>query len=225
MIKDVFFDLDHTLWDFEKNSALAFQDIFKKNRLPVDLERFLAHYVPINFKYWKLFREEKISKEDLRFNRLNEAMLASGYTIEPELVHVLSQAYIEHLPLNNHLFDGVEQMLQELIKKKLRLHIITNGFKEVQAIKLKRSNLSHYFTTLTTSEDVGVKKPNPAIFDHALNKANAQKQQSIMIGDNLEADILGAESFGLKSILFDPENKTPHTGNKILHFNELKQFF
>ncbi|WP_147678228.1 YjjG family noncanonical pyrimidine nucleotidase [Algibacter pacificus] len=204
-ITDVFFDLDHTLWDFDKNSALTFEKIFEINDIDVEIDTFLEHYVPINFKYWKLYREEKVTRENLRFGRLNDTFLALNIEQEVDMVHKLSHDYLEHLSSFNHLFDNTFEIL-DYLKTQYSLHIITNGFDEVQHKKMQKSNILHYFDTVTNSEMVGVKKPNPKIFNHALEQANTKAERSIMIGDSFEADILGAKNIGMDVIFFDVNN-------------------
>ena len=198
----VFFDLDHTLWDFDKNSALTFEKIFALNAINIDLNFFLEVYVPINFNYWKLYREDKVDKKNLKFARLNDTFKALGIDVSAGVVHKLSDDYITYLSTFNHLFDGTIELL-EYLQAKYKLHIITNGFKEAQQAKLNQSNIDHYFLTVTNSEMVGVKKPNPKIFHHALHMANATLENSLMIGDNMEADILGALNIGMDAICFN----------------------
>lgn len=218
-LTDIFFDLDHTLWDFERNSALAFQEVFKKNKLSIKLDDFLEIYIPKNHAYWKLFRENKITKEDLRFRRLMEVFQDLGVKISKEEIDQLSEDYIVFLPKNNYLFDHAVPILDYLFQK-YTLHIITNGFEEVQHIKLKNSAIDHYFSTITTSEDAGVKKPDPLIFETAIKKAKTCHTKSLMIGDNLEADILGAEKYGMKAIHFASTSKP---SLKTLSVSSLKQ--
>lgn len=205
-ISHIFFDLDHTLWDFDKNSALTFEKIFELNSIEVNLDEFLEIYVPINFQYWKLYREEKIDKASLRYGRLNDAFRQLNIKIKTSAIYKLSDDYITFLSTFNHLFVGAIEIL-EYLESKYKLHIITNGFKEVQQGKLNNANIDKYFKTVTNSEMVGVKKPNPKIFNHALNKASANKENSIMIGDNYEADILGALNFGIEAICFNYHNE------------------
>ena len=204
-IEHVFFDLDHTLWDFEKNSDLTFHKLFKDYSIDLEVSSFLAVYKPINLKFWRLYREEKISKENLRYQRLKEAFDVVSYDASDDLINVLAIKYIEIMPNFNHLFEGTFDIL-DYLKEKYQLHIITNGFEEVQSRKMKSSNIDHYFNQVITSESVGVKKPNPRVFEYALNIANASKENSIMIGDSIEADIEGALNFGLKAIHCDFEN-------------------
>lgn len=219
-ITDVFFDLDHTLWDFDKNSAFTFDEIFKLNNLDIDTAEFLEYYVPINLKYWRLYREDKIDKESLRFVRLNEAFLAVGMEVEKPLINKLSEDYITNLSTFNHLFENTFEILDYLCSK-YNLHIITNGFDEVQHKKLTNSGISKYFKTVTNSEMVGVKKPNPRIFHYAIDKANAVIEQSIMIGDSYEADIIGAQNVGMDTVFFDVNDKK--VDNNLRSVNNLIQ--
>ena len=222
-ILDVFFDLDHTLWDFEKNSALAFSMIFDKHKLPVDKALFLEHYVPINLKYWEWFRVEQISREELRYGRLREAFDRVKFPIDDALIHLLADEYIHYLPHHNHLFEGAIDLL-DYLKPKYNLHIITNGFSEVQGYKITNSNIGHYFQTITDSEMAGVKKPNPQIFAYALRSANANKETSIMIGDCIEADVRGALNYGLDAILFNANTiENDKNIKQITHLSQLKK--
>jgi len=222
--KHIFFDLDHTLWDFDKNSALTFEKIFEINNLEVELNSFLDVYVPINLAYWKLYREEKIDKTSLRFARLKDAFDALEVKVSTQLIYKLSDDYITYLSTFNHLFDDTITIL-DYLKPKYNLHIITNGFKEVQHGKLNKSGIAHYFETVTNSEMVGVKKPNSKIFKHALDLAKATAEQSLMIGDNLEADILGALNFGIDAVCFNYHNENiPNEIESINQLLELKQY-
>ena len=205
-IEHIFFDLDHTLWDFDKNSGMAFNAIFKKNQLQIELESFLQVYSPINENYWKLYRENKVSQEDLRYGRLKESFDVLKMGVSDEEIKLLSTDYIEHLPMHNILLEGAVDLL-EYLKPNYRLHIITNGFREVQHKKLRNSEIFKFFMTITTSEDAGVKKPHRLIFEKALEKAGATVSSSVMIGDNFEADVLGAQKVGMKAILYNYHKK------------------
>lgn len=212
-IRHVFFDLDHTLWDFDKNSGLTFEKIFKLNNLDVDLSTFLEVYEPINLKYWKLYREEKVTKPALRYGRLKEAFNAINIDVEDEMINHLSVAYIDYLTTFNHLFEGTLSILNYL-RDKYELHIITNGFEEAQERKMQNANIRSYFKTITNSEMVGVKKPNPKIFNFALDSAKASPNESVMIGDSLEADIEGAHNIGMETIYFDYKKLNNSNGYK-----------
>ena len=209
-IEHVFFDLDHTLWDFEKNSELAFREVFKNQKITLQIEDFLEVYKPINFKYWELYRNNSVSKEALRYGRLKDSFDFLKFETEDATINKIAHEYIECLPKNNHLLEGSIDLL-DLFREKYRLHIITNGFEEVQQRKMKSSGIHEYFETITTSEEAGVKKPHPQIFQTALEKSGALAEKSVMIGDNLEADIIGAHKFGLHVIYLNPE-ASPYEG-------------
>jgi len=221
-VTDIFFDLDHTLWDFDKNSYLAFKRVFIKHKIDIDIKLFINVYEPINFNYWKLFREEKVTKQELRRGRLIDTFntFKKDYTLKD--IDEMAVSYIEELPFDNHLFDGTIDLLSYL-HKKYSLHIITNGFEEVQHLKLKNSGIKDFFKTVTTSEEVGVKKPNPIIFNQALKKAETHAHSSIMIGDTFEADILGAEAVGMKTLFYNYHRIKPLKNYIVINtLNEIK---
>ena len=167
-------------------------------------------YNPIKVAYWKLYERNEIDQEALRVNRLKDAFEAINFLITLEDIHTISHLLIEYLTSNNNLIDGTIETL-EYLKDSYQLHIITNGFSFVQEVKLQKSNLDKYFVTITNSEVAGHKKPHQNIFQYALTLANASKNQSIMVGDSMEADVLGAMNFGIKAVYFNPAN------NQVLH--------
>lgn len=221
-VNNIFFDLDHTLWDFDKNSDLTFFKILKKNNLNIDVSKFLNSYHPINRKYWELYRENKVSKADLRYYRLSDTFKKLNYDINDDLINQLAIDYIEHLSDFNHLIPDTLIVLNSL-KSNYRMHIITNGFKEVQKRKLEKSKLIQYFDSVTISEDVGVKKPHKLIFDHALTAANANVENSVMIGDNFNADILGALGVGMKAIYYDFHKTNEQERENLIIIKNLKE--
>lgn len=220
--KHLFFDLDHTLWDFDRNSAVAFDVIFKRHGFEFSTDEFLKHYIPRNQHYWKLYQVNQISHEDLRYYRLKDIFDILKVEVSKEQVNQISEDYITHLPNSNHLFDGAIEVL-EYLQPNYHLHIITNGFHFVQDKKLKNSNIEHFFKTITNSEMAGVKKPHPNIFEFALSLAKANKKESVMIGDSWEADIEGAIDFGMDAIFFNAENTSQKNGVvQVNHLLELK---
>jgi YjjG family noncanonical pyrimidine nucleotidase len=222
-ITDIFFDLDHTLWDFDKNSVLAFDKIFKANHPTIDTNRFVEIYVPINQACWKLYQVDKITHEELRYQRLKQTFDQIHYEISDAEIDQIAHDYIAFLPDSNLLFDGTIEVLDYLFPK-YNLHIITNGFAEVQTRKLRNSGIEKYFKTITNSEKAGVKKPHPNIFEFALSLAKAEKENAIMIGDCIEADVQGAIDFGMRAILFDEKNtNASNKVEKITHLLELKK--
>ncbi len=223
-ITDIFFDLDHTLWDFDHNSGLAFETILKKDHPTIEIADFIEKYAPINQACWKLYQHDKITHAELRYNRLKHTFDALEYFASDAQIESMAHDYIELLPENNHLFDGAIEVL-EYLEKKYKLHIITNGFAEVQYKKINNSNIGGFFKTITNSEMAGVKKPNPMIFEHALNLAKANKENSIMIGDCLDADVQGALNAGLDAIFFnDKKINVGQDIKQITHLLELKKY-
>ena len=223
-ITDVFFDLDHTLWDFEKNSALTFEKIFFENNVQVDLNNFLKTYVPLNLAFWKLYREEKIRKPELRYQRLKRTFDSIGQYVSDDIIHKLSEQYITNLSSYTNLVPNTIDIL-EYLKPRYKLHIITNGFQEIQEKKLKNAAIHSYFDQIVDSEMAGVKKPNPRIFKLALQKANVSARKAIMVGDSIEADILGAQAVGLHALHFNVHNDTKHEYCEMIHdLSEIKRY-
>ncbi|MBZ9629379.1 YjjG family noncanonical pyrimidine nucleotidase [Salegentibacter sp. LM13S] len=223
-INHIFFDLDHTLWDFDRNSALAFERVFKFRNIPLEINAFLEIYMPVNFKYWERYRKDEVTKEALRYGRLKDSFDLLKFEADNDLIDNIAIDYIEYLPDHNHLLDGSKEVL-DYLHKSYELHIITNGFEEVQHKKLNNSGISKYFTTITTSEEAGVKKPNKLIFETALKKSSATPENSIMIGDNFEADCTGAANCGIKPIFFDYYRNKENIGvTHIKTLNELKTY-
>ncbi|MEM7085610.1 MAG: YjjG family noncanonical pyrimidine nucleotidase [Bacteroidota bacterium] len=216
-ITDIFFDLDHTLWDFDRNSKLAFHRVFAKHKIPMSVNEFIEVYEPINFQYWKMYREERIDKQGLRRGRFMDAFRPFGIEFSTEELDLLASSYIDELPKDNHLFDGAIDVLSYLSEKKYKMHIITNGFEEVQHLKLKNSKIDKFFKTVTTSEEVGVKKPNPLVFERALEKASVLAEHSMMIGDTFEADILGAEAVGMHTLFYNYRREDPPSNYRIIN--------
>ena len=215
-VTDIFFDLDHTLWDFDRNSFLALKSVFKKYHIDVNLELFTEIYEPINEAYWKLYREDRISKEQLRRGRLVDAFNDFNVQFSIQQIDDMAVSYIDELPKNNYLLEGAIAAL-DYLKDKYTLHIITNGFKEVQHIKLKNSGIYSYFKTITSSEEVGLKKPNPVVFKAALEQAGVSKEKTLMIGDNFEADILGAEAVGMKTLFYNYRRERVPVGYVVIN--------
>ena len=215
-IKHIFFDLDHTLWNFEKNSALTFKFLLDKYNITIDLQKFLKVYMPINFSLWNLYRDDKITKEYLRHNRLKSTFEKLNIKIDSGLIDEISNDYVKHLPDNNFLLPNAIPVLDYLFQK-YTLHIITNGFTEVQNTKILNSNLNKYFSCIIDSETVGVKKPHSKIFNYAYNISKAAyKNECLMIGDNYQADVMGALNYGFKAIHLNSNNESYHENSIII---------
>ena len=218
----IFFDLDRTLWDFDAAAEVAFERIFDKYNLK-DLGIPSAHefhevYHPLNERLWELYRADKITKDYL--NRTRFVMPLEHYGIHDNaLADHLSEDYVYWSPRIVRLVPGTMELL-DYLKPKYHLHLITNGFQEVQHTKLSGSGLEPYFETLTVSEEVGVKKPNPEIFHFALRKAQATAEESLMIGDEMAVDIDGARAAGIDQLFFNP-NREQVEGDRTYEVHEL----
>ena len=213
-IKDVFFDLDRTLWDFERNSESALRIIYDELKLSdhsSSFDAFLHIYKEINAKFWRDYAEGKIDKIQLRNGRFTDTL--KEFKIDnAKMGEDMSSRYLEISPFQTHLFPSTKEILTDLKDNNYKLHIITNGFKEVQFTKLENSGIIHFFDDILCSEEIGKAKPHSLVFEGALKRTNAKAENSIMIGDDFNADVIGAENAGIRGVLFDPFQK--HT-NKI----------
>ena len=224
-ITDIFFDLDHTLWDFEANSAQAFDKLIVKHQLPVSLSAFLEVYEPINKQYWEDYAQGKKTKNEVKYNRLIDTFEALNIDVSQELIEVLATEYLDFLKKESILMDGTMEIL-DYLKPKYRLHILTNGFAEVQSDKMCHSGIENYFDLMITSEEIGKLKPHPEVFQHALQQAGVFAHNTYMIGDNLKSDILGAKNMGMYVVHYDPESRSDIDKKiipRISHLRELKE--
>ncbi|MDZ4822297.1 MAG: YjjG family noncanonical pyrimidine nucleotidase [Flavobacteriales bacterium] len=195
----LFFDLDGTLWDLRINAHNALSILFSNYNHQgldkIDFEKFISRYHFHNDQVWTLYRKGQIEKNVLRTIRFERAFADVGIE-KPAWLNDFSNEFLEICPRQTQLVEGTKHALDTL-SKIYQLHIITNGFKEVQGLKLDAGGITHYFSHIINSEDCGVRKPNAAIFEFALKTAGALKETSLMIGDDWEADILGARDFGM----------------------------
>ena len=226
--KHLFFDLDKTLWDLNFNAYEALHEVYLKlniSQLGIDdFNAFYKTYQYHNDKLWEDYRQGKIVKErlrSLRFKLALEEYNVSNNTLAEEMGHL----YVQISPLKNKLVNNAKEVLDYLFEKKYQMHIITNGFSEVQEIKMKNSGIYHFFNRIITSEAAGVNKPDERIFRYALRAAGALANESLMIGDHLEVDIVGARDAGIDQVFFNPE-KIDHAQpitNEIYDLIELKK--
>ena len=222
-IEHLFFDLDHTLWDFDKNSAETLSELFVELELNAhisNMNAFIQVYQQINAKYWDLYNHGKVSKSMVRTGRFKDTLDHFKVPKVDELADIFGAAYIDRSPKKRHVFEGAYETLAYL-KERYQLHIITNGFTEVQYSKLNNCDLTHFFDLILCTEEVGVNKPNPLVFQTALERTNALASKSIMIGDNPETDIKGAQNCGLHTILFNPHSA--HYEVDSIQINALKE--
>ena len=221
-ITDVFFDLDHTLWDFEKNSTIAFQTLFSNHQLLYALDDFLMVYPAINHAYWARYQNNEITHQQLRYGRLKDSFDAIDIEVNDAFIEQIASAYILELINQNQLIHGATTILNYL-SATYNLHIITNGLHQVQKRKIEKANLASYFKTITDSESIGAKKPSVQIYTHALSQANCTAKNAIMIGDCLEADVKGALNAGMQAIWFNFNASNPEHNLNITTINQLEQ--
>jgi len=199
----LFFDLDHTLWDFEANARATLAQLYTEldlNRLGIDdFERFYRQYLEHNEKLWDRYRKGFIKQEELRIKRMRLALLDFG-VVNEEVAANMNIRFLDLLPTRTILFPYTKELLDYLLQKGYQLHLITNGFEKTQHSKLLYSGLAPYFTAVITSEGSGSLKPKPEIFSYALEQTRATKENSIMIGDTPEVDIWGAKNAGIDQI-------------------------
>lgn len=208
MKRHLFFDLDRTLWDFEKNSQAALSILYHDLKLDDHIDSFHSFhgtYKRINAKLWQLYGSGQLSKEVLRIKRFTDTLERFAVKND-ELSNALADGYVKISPYQTNLFPGTKETL-EILSEDNQLHIITNGFKEIQFIKLENSGIRDFFDVIVCSELVGKNKPAPDVFHYALKEANARVSESVMIGDDYHVDVLGAENIGVPGILFEPNTR------------------
>lgn len=229
--KHIFFDLDHTLWDFDTNAHSSLTDLFREFELHLKVtpvfEDFYRKYLFHNEILWDRYQKGFISADDLKWKRMWRTLLEFKIGDE-KLARQLSGRFLEILPTKKAVFPYTIEILNYLSEKKYVLHLITNGFEKTQWSKLRHSGIDHYFTHVITSEASNSLKPKKEIFDYALLKANATLRESIMIGDNLDADIGGAINAGMDCIFVNHINctkKAAHPTYSVTHLDQLEKIF
>jgi len=227
--KHLFFDLDHTLWDYDRNVQESLSELFVHYKLEkmgiLSSQQFIDSFYAVNFKLWEAYDSGTLQKHELRASRFPKIFQQAGVLdaiipeeFEPDFMHRTSS--------KPHLFPHTIEIL-DYLKPKYKLHVITNGFDESQAKKMKSSGLNDYFESVVTSETTGHKKPDPRIFYHAMEVAGASVESSIMIGDNPVSDIQGARNAGLDQVFFNPLKKVIgiQPTYTISHLRELEELF
>jgi putative hydrolase of the HAD superfamily len=223
----LFFDFDDTLWDFEKNSAIVLKDLFTEfeleTKLKTDFDTFYRHYKTVNQVLWSKYYKKQIDKTYLRNHRFNEAFKLFDYDNYQENLLVTEQ-YLFRSPKGTLLKENCLEVL-DYLHQKYHLHIITNGFKEVQYIKLNGSGIKKYFKNVIISEEHQLTKPDEKIFRLAETLALTKHQHCVMIGDNLESDIQGASNAGWEAIYFSEQSQHDFNYPQIKNLIELKSIF
>jgi len=226
--KHVFFDLDHTLWDFNTNAKEALGELYTifdlKQKGVEPFDTFYKHYIHHNEVLWDRYHKGFVTGEELKWKRMWRTLLEFKIGDE-KLAKDMSATFMEILPTKAKLFPHAKEILDYLTNKKYSIHLITNGFEKVQWSKLTHSGIGNYFTQVITSEGSNSLKPKKEIFDFALSKAGALLKESIMIGDNLDADIQGAINAGMDCIFVNHINAPvpDHPTYTIHHLKELEE--
>jgi putative hydrolase of the HAD superfamily len=226
--KDLFFDLDHTLWDFELNSKETMQELYSTHHIAAlgitDFDAFFNIYTAHNHRLWDRYSKGFIKQEELRWKRIYLSLLDFKIANE-QLSKEMSLEFLQILPTKKKLFPHTIEILNYLKDKNYKMHLITNGFESVQMQKIKNAEIAHYFTEVVTSETSNSLKPNKEIFEFALKTANATLSESIMIGDNETADIQGGINIGMDTVFVNHLNVAPTipATYTITHLKELAE--
>lgn len=221
--KNIYLDLDNTLWDFKTNSEKTLYNLIEEH-FPekIDLyKKFLSVYYPVNEKLWVLYRKGLVKKDVLRIKRFTESFKQIGVTDEAK-INIIAEGYTSLSPHQTVLFPYSLEILEYLRQKGYRIVLLTNGFKEVQTTKIIKSKIEQYIDKMICSEDAGYQKPHQKIFEYALKCMNSKKDESIMIGDDLKTDIAGAKKFGMDCVFFNPKN-IKHNAEPTFEINNLKE--
>ncbi|MCR9253351.1 MAG: YjjG family noncanonical pyrimidine nucleotidase [bacterium] len=212
----IFFDLDHTLWDYDANARESLEELFDKYRFTGDhfsKDELVSTFFEVNYQLWDDYNHNRIDKKYIRTERFKIIFDRLKLPLS-DFPYGFADDYLYLCPTKSHKIPHADEILNYL-SGKYSMHIITNGFNDIQNTKLKSSGLSPFFQEVITSESIGARKPSPTIFDHALEKAGASKEGSVMIGDNLDTDIMGARDFGMDHIYFNPSN--PSQNHRVTH--------
>lgn len=208
--KNLFIDLDDTLWDIHLNGRECLEEIFHDygyRKFYQSFEDYYNVYMPGNHQLWALYRQGEIKKEELIVERFLAPVRAFGID-DPEYAKRLNDDFLDRTSRKTGLIDGAMELL-DYLQPRYRMHILSNGFREVQYKKIENSGLRSYFDKIILSEDAGINKPHPGMFTYALKNSNARRDQTVMIGDSWDADIVGAYNSRIAQIWFNPNNEMP----------------
>jgi YjjG family noncanonical pyrimidine nucleotidase len=204
--KCIFFDLDHTLWDYETNARATLDELYRdfnlKERGVPDTDQFYQQFHKVNFELWDLYDRQLINHDYIRIERFKQ-ILTFFNTYEEKLSTDISIQYLRECPAKGNLMPHAIETL-EYLRNRYRLTVVTNGFEEIQHIKLSSGKIRHYFDHIVTSQKAGYRKPAPEIFTYALNANEVKSTEVMMVGDNLITDMGGAHTSGIDTAFFNP---------------------
>lgn len=225
--KNLFIDLDDTVYDFSAASEESFRETYELlqySRFFDSFEHYLSIYKPYNLELWRIYGEGKITKEELNKRRYSYPLECVGIH-DQELADTFCREALSRIPTKGPLMPGAIELL-EYLRPKYRMFILSNGFKELQSRKMHAAGIDKYFDELILSEDIGVNKPNRELYDHALQKTGSTLEESLMIGDMFETDIAGAANIGMEQIYYNPKGKQGHPfvpTYEVKHLLEIKE--
>ena len=206
--KHIFFDLDHTLWDFETNSNHTLKELVSKYEIDkvngFIFEECIQRFHEANHMLWDLFVKDEINSEELRHRRFDHSF--ELYEFDKDAIRsCFNEEYLALCPCKGHLMPQAKEILTDLYGSYYNLYILTNGFEHVQLTKMITSQIFHYFEDVFTVKDVGFKKPDPQYFKEVLGRVHASPSECIMIGDSLEVDVLAAMQVGIDGVWYNPK--------------------
>lgn len=209
IVKHIYFDLDNTLWDHRRNSILVLEKMFHENeitqKIDISFDEWHDVFYQKNEILWAKLRDKEITKEQLREQRFKKAF--EFFDVQDDaLADFFEENYLKEMNQMSEVVPGATELV-DYLKSKYQLHIITNGFEEVSAQKIENAGMASAFQTLTCADEINVRKPDARIFEYAVAKANAKPQESLLIGDDWIADVIGATEFGMQAIFLDLLNE------------------
>ncbi len=222
--KNLFIDLDDTLWDIHQNGKECLEEIYSDygyNRFYPTFDDYYNVYMPSNHHLWNLYRLGEIRKEELIVERFLVPVRKFGIN-DPGYAKSLSDDFLQRTTRKTKLIDGTLDLL-DYLRPKYRMHILSNGFREVQFKKIENSGLQPYFDKIILSEDAGVNKPHPGIFTYALKNTNSRRNETLMIGDSWEADMVGARGIGMHHAFYNVSGRSEFPFSPTYTLNDLKE--
>ena len=228
--KDLFIDFDDTLYDTYGNAVIALRetfDAFHLERWFPDPQVFYDAYWAANIDLWTRYSRGEITRDFLIVERFRRPLsTGNGLAVTDDLCLEMSDVFLDYCSSKPGVVEGAHSLMDYLRQRGYRMHMTSNGFHEVQYKKLAACGLRDYFDTIILSEDAGVNKPSPQYFDYALKVSGASRETTLMIGDNLNTDIVGAHNAGLDTILFnrwgvEPTDVPTHTVTRLLDIKDI----
>ena len=223
----IFLDLDDTIWDFHANAKASLHDVYfdrKLNEHYPDFEHFFHLYARRNLELWSQYGQGLITKDYLIVERFRHLLSHAGIQAH-EMALNMNTDFLDILSTKTILMPYAGELLEYCTARHLPMTIISNGFTEVQYRKLRNSNIEQYFTHVVLSEAVGALKPSREIFEYALKLNNARADETLMIGDSFDADILGAVGAGIDAVYLNNTGNETEIPEKVTQISSLKEVF